>query len=186
MLIFSTTLSFSKERDLGALNKQLSDELTTTMATITDKLVAVKTQNGIIFKSKETFINSKGEVEPKVNMNVEGPFRLNNISNLEKAIDYHAQSIKDNVDKDYKFKFDNIYPGMWVDKPYCLNVEVGILYYKFPTKPNTQCLRGVIYKNNSTFIVTATIHQFEPNEGMGTIFTQLLCELALSKHLDEH
>lgn len=126
----------------------------------------VPTQTGIDIKSKQTFKNSQGKVEPVTHMELEGPFENADITSLEKGMDFLVNLISQEVDETYQA--DNaIIPGLSAAIVDTNGTKVGLLNYKMNREPDTYVRRAVLFSPKGLYSYALIMHQSEEKSRTG-------------------
>lgn len=126
----------------------------------------ISTQNGIDIKSRETFKNSKGIVEPVTHMELEGPFGAAGFRNLEQGMDYLARVVRPEVDAAYDIK-NQVYPGLGAVIVDVNGTYVGLFEYKLNREPDTYVRRAVLFSEKGLYSYSIIMHQSEPGSSTG-------------------
>ncbi len=124
------------------------------------------TQSGIDIKSKKTFKNSKGKIEPVTHLELEGPFGNAGFKNLEQGMNYLAQIVRPEVDEDYEVE-DVIYPGLGAVIVDVNGTNVGLLEYKMNREPDTYVRRAILFSEKGLYSYSIIMHQSEPKSKTG-------------------
>lgn len=126
----------------------------------------VTTQTGIDIKSKKTFKNSKGNIEPITHMELEGPFKNAGFKSLEQGMNYLAQIVQPEVDVTFEVK-DSIYPGLGAVIVDVNGTKVGLFEYKMSREPDTYVRRAVLFSEKGLYSYSIIMHQSEPKSKIG-------------------
>lgn len=126
----------------------------------------VATQNGIDIKSKNTFKNTHGKVEPITHMELEGPFGNAGFDSLEQGMNYLARVVQSEVNSSYEVE-DAIYPGLGAVMVDVNGTNVGLFEYKMNREPDTYVRRAVLFSEKGLYSFSIIMHQSEPKSKTG-------------------
>lgn len=135
---------------------------------LTNGFEVIKMPSGIDLKSKNTFTNSKGKVEPVTHMELEGPFTPPNVKTLEQGLDLLVGIVKSEVDSTF-INTNNIIPGLDVVIVDVNGTKVGLLDYKMNREPNTFVKRAVMFTQKGLYSYALIMHKSKPKDKQGLL-----------------
>lgn len=149
------------------------NNVSTAMEIFAKSYEKIKMPQGVDYNSKETFKNSKGKVESVTHMYMEGPLKDKKVNTFEKAIDFTAHIISNEVSPDYKVK-NMLSPGLGLTIIDINGFNVAVFDYKVSHEPNTYAQRAAIVTENGFYSYSITMHNAKPKDQRIMIFMAMI------------